>query len=130
MMTFDESDYPNSLTGTFCIGLDMAGTPTKAQNLDAKKYFRLKQNYPNPFSGTTNIKFSMLSAGTVRLSVFNNSGELAAQLMNRHLASGDYTVTFDRKTRDYFLAPGTYLFDMIVDNSRGRFRQSQHLVIV
>lgn len=131
MLTFDETDYPESLSAEFCIGLDMAGTkPDKAHILEGRNYFRLRQNSPNPFSGMTSIHFSMLSAGRVTLSVFNTAGELAAQLMRRHLASGDYTVDFNRATTDYFLPAGAYLFDMIVDNAKGRFRQSNKLVIV
>lgn len=129
MLHFDESDYPNSLSAEFCIGLDMAGFPTKAQNLEGRNYFRLHQNTPNPFSETTRISFDMLTAGTVTLSVFNTAGTLAAQLMRRQLTTGDYTVDFNRKTADYFLASGTYFFDMMVDNPMGRFRQSQKLIV-
>lgn len=130
MLIFDETDYPDSLTAAFTIGLEMAGTPTKTQNLEGKNHFRLHPNSPNPFSEKTTISFHMLTAGTVTLSVFNTAGELAAQLMRRHLSTGDYTVEFNRTKADYFLPPGTYLFDMIVDNREGKFRQSRKLIIV
>lgn len=130
MLIFDESEYPESLSAEFTIGLDMAGTPTKTQNIEGRNHFRLKQNSPNPFSDNTVIDFEMLTAGTVTLSVFNTAGELAAQLMRRHLPTGDYTVEFNRNSPDYYLASGAYLFDMIVDNTEGRFRQSRKLIIV
>lgn len=131
MLAFDESDYPNSLTAEFCIGLDLAGTaPTRTVNLEGREYFRLKPNFPNPFSSSTEIGFTMISAGTVMLSVFNANGELAAQLMNRRLPGGEYSVEFNRATTDYYLPAGTYLFDMMVHNDQGRFRQSRRLVII
>ena len=130
MLVFDESDYPNSLTAKFTIGLDMAGSPTKAQNLEGRKYFQLRENYPNPFSSKTKLDFRMLSPGSVTLSVVNTAGELQAQLMNRQLPTGDYVIEFDRKSPDYYLIPGTYFFDMQVRNQHGQFRQSRKLVIV
>lgn len=130
MLIFDESEYPESLSAEFTIGLDMAGTPTKTHNLEGRSHFRLKQNSPNPFSDNTVINFEMLSAGMVTLSVFNAAGELAAQLMRRHLPTGEYTVEFNRNSPDYYLTSGAYLFDMIVDNAAGRFRQSRKLIIV
>lgn len=130
LLAFDESDYPNTLTADFCIGLDMAGIPTKVQNPEGRNHFQLKQNSPNPFSEKTNIQFSMLTAGMVTLSVFNDVGELAAQLIRRQLATGDYTVELHRNSTNYHLPSGIYLFDMIVDNREGRFRQSRKLVIV
>jgi protocatechuate 3,4-dioxygenase beta subunit len=129
MLTFDESDYPNALTGHFTIGLDMSGSPTKAQNLEGRKYFQLRENHPNPFSTKTKLDFRMLSPGSVTLSVVNSAGEVAAQLMNRSLPTGDYAIEFDRKSPDYYLLPGTYFFDMQVQNQHGRFRQSRKLVI-
>jgi hypothetical protein len=71
----------------------------------------------------------MLSPGSVTLSVVNSAGEVAAQLMNRSLPTGDYAIEFDRKSPDYYLLPGTYFFDMQVQNQHGRFRQSRKLVI-
>ena len=130
MLTFDETEYPESLSAEFTIGLDMAGTPTKTKNLEGRNHFRLNQNVPNPFSERTVINFEMLSAGTVTLSVFNTAGELAAQLMRRHLSTGDYTVEFNRTSPDYYLPSGAYLFDMMVDNAEGRFRQTRKLVMV
>lgn len=130
MLIFDETEYPDALSAEFTIGLDMAGTPTKTQNLEGRDHFKLKQNAPNPFSESTNIQFEMLTAGTVTMSMFNTSGELAAQLMRRRLATGDYNVEVNRTAPDYYLPAGTYLFDMIVDNPEGRFRQSRKLIIV
>lgn len=130
MLTFDESDYPNTLSAKFTIGLDMSGSPTKAQNVEGRNYFQLRENFPNPFSDKTKLDFRMLSAGSVTLSVVNSAGEVAAQIMNRQLPSGDYNIELDRKSPDYYLEPGTYFFDMQVRNQHGNFRQSRKVVII
>ncbi|HLP18139.1 MAG TPA: T9SS type A sorting domain-containing protein, partial [Bacteroidota bacterium] len=53
--------------------------------------FELGQNYPNPFNPTTEIKFSVQTAGRVRLAVYNTLGQEMATLFNGdRLASGVY----------------------------------------
>ncbi len=128
-ISFDETDFPNSITGDFIIGLDMAGTPVGTEDLKGLKYFELHQNNPNPFAHETAIPFTMKTTGMVTLSVFKPSGELISQLVQRHLLAGDYSVSFDRHLTGESLPAGPYLFEMMVHHKDGRFRQSQKMVI-
>lgn len=130
MMTFDSSDYPNSLTADFCIGLDMLGTGTSIQIGEGKQYFELGQNFPNPCSSTTDISFSLKESGMVTLSVFNPAGELVEQLVHRQLRAGEYNVQFDRNQAKDDLPAGNYLFEMTLRNAKGRFRQSRMMMII
>lgn len=57
--------------------------------------FSLKQNYPNPFNPNTNIKFSILNSGLVRLTVFDIMGREVQTLVNESLSPGTYESTFD-----------------------------------
>ena len=128
-IAFDDSDFPDMLTGDFVIGLDMAGTPVGIEELKGIKYFELYQNTPNPFSAETEIPFVMKSAGMVTLSVFSLAGELIAQLAHRRLTEGEYSVSFNRDHVGQQLSPGTYLFEMMVLHRDGRFRQSRKMII-
>ena len=53
--------------------------------------FGLAQNYPNPFSGSTQIRFAVPAAAQVSLEIFNVKGQRVATLIDGHLASGVYT---------------------------------------
>ena len=55
----------------------------------------LLQNQPNPFSGNTNISFTLPSAGYVKLEVYNATGQRMATLIDGKLAAGKGEATFN-----------------------------------
>ena len=57
--------------------------------------FALKQNYPNPFNPSTEIAFALPKAVRVKLSVFTITGEQIATLVDREMAAGNYSVTWN-----------------------------------
>ncbi len=68
--------------------------------------FALEQNYPNPFNPTTTIRFDVAKASRISVEVFDVVGRRVAQLVDRELAAGTHSVTFD--ARD--LASGMYVY--------------------
>jgi uncharacterized protein (DUF362 family) len=74
---------------------------------------KLHQNFPNPFNPITHIRFSLDRASDVHLRVWDASGRLVAVLLDRPLASGEYTVPFDAS----LLASGTYLCELKAGDS-------------
>jgi hypothetical protein len=54
----------------------------------------LEKNTPNPFSGSTSIKYRLTEPGMVNLSVFNCMGERVAALVDERQTSGEYSVRF------------------------------------
>ena len=74
------------------------------------KGINLKQNYPNPFGGSTVIDFSVDETSFVSLKVYNIMGEEVALLMNEKLAPGNYSVTWDAQSN---LPPGTYFCRLV-----------------
>ena len=77
--------------------------------------FQLHQNYPNPFSKTTEIKFSLPEASYLEINVYNLLGEQIEQIAEREFDKGSHTIVFDAK--DY--APGTYFYKLITPNFVG-----------
>ena len=57
--------------------------------------FALEQNYPNPFNPSTTIEFTVKSASSVNLSVYNLQGQLMAVLVNEQFSPGVYKTVFD-----------------------------------
>ena len=126
-VTTNMTNFPTSISGEFCIGLNTTGTPTGIEDALGEQYFSLGANYPNPFQDRTEVPFTMSSFGQVTLSIFTLKGELVHQLAQRNLAPGDYSLEVDREKAG--LSRGTYLLDMIVHNQEGIFRQSRQIVV-
>ena len=53
------------------------------------------RNYPNPFTNSTNIEFSVKSSDQVNVSVYNISGVKVAVLANDIFNAGKHVVNFD-----------------------------------
>jgi len=57
--------------------------------------YQLSQNYPNPFNPTTEITFALPKAETVKLSIYNTSGQLIRMLVNGFYSVGFHTVMWN-----------------------------------
>ncbi|QQS37571.1 MAG: choice-of-anchor D domain-containing protein [Ignavibacteriales bacterium] len=57
--------------------------------------YSLDQNYPNPFNPSTKIKYSIPTAGTVKLVIYNLLGEQITTLVNQNVEPGFYTVEWN-----------------------------------
>jgi chitinase len=56
--------------------------------------FRLFQNFPNPFNGRTQIRYSIAASGKYTLRVFDVLGRQVQILADRHHRPGEYQVSF------------------------------------
>ncbi len=56
--------------------------------------FLLDQNYPNPFSEKTSIKYTIPKTGRVILRVYDFAGRPVTTLVNSKQSAGTYTVDF------------------------------------
>jgi hypothetical protein len=69
--------------------------------------FALTQNYPNPFNPSTEIKFSVQTAGHASLMVYNISGQLVARLFEGVAEPGQY---YRARLDGANLATGVYIY--------------------
>lgn len=82
---------------------------TGVQNVNAiPEKFELKQNYPNPFNPQTNISFALPKTGNVKLTVFDITGKVVAELVNGIRSEGSHTVNFNADG----LSSGTYFYKL------------------
>jgi len=73
---------------------------------DLHKEFQLFQNYPNPFTRMTTIRYALPEAGPVKLDIYNVLGEHIASLFNGYRSPGIYDVNYNGTA----LSPGVYLY--------------------
>ena len=78
--------------------------------------FELEQNYPNPFSSVTTIRYVVPVESTVSLAVYNNQGQLMAKLVNGRMRAGNHEVRFDASK----LAAGIYLYRLQTVDANGQ----------
>ena len=69
------------------------------------------QNVPNPFNGTTAIKFYVPESTEVTLSVYNMLGEYVTEVANDIFDAGKHEVTFNASD----LGQGTYFVRMTTE---------------
>ena len=55
----------------------------------------LRQNYPNPFTGSTEIGYKIPSPGHVLIRVFNTIGQDLLAIVNEDKPAGDYIARFE-----------------------------------
>jgi hypothetical protein len=96
------------------------------QNSLEPQEFTLFQNYPNPFNPTTNIKYSLGSAGVVLLKVYNLLGSEVVTLVNRYQDAGSYTVNFNTNQGNFNLPSGVYFYRL----QSGSFVSAKKLILI
>jgi flagellar hook assembly protein FlgD len=70
----------------------------------------LEPNHPNPFNSSTIIPFRLPAAGAVRLSVYDLTGQLVADLIDATMAAGSHLAEWDgRDASGRHVASGIYL---------------------
>jgi hypothetical protein len=84
--------------------------------------FALQQNYPNPFNPTTQIRFSLAEASTVRLQLFDVLGREIKTLASGEYQSGSYMLTLDASA----LPSGIYIYRL----QAGNFTAARKLVLL
>ena len=92
-------EYPEPLP-LFASGTAVVGDFPTVSNL------KVHGNYPNPFSESTTISFSIPSRASVRLQVFDITGKLVQTLLDEPVSAGEHKATFHGSG----LASGIYLF--------------------
>ncbi len=57
--------------------------------------FVLDQNHPNPFNASTTISFTLHAKGTVRLDIYDATGQLVRNLIDREMGAGNHRIFWD-----------------------------------
>ncbi len=110
--------YPNG-TGDFAEMLPTFGAENTSLVTGINSFpeaananFTLEQNYPNPFSHNTNIRFKLKKDDVVELKVINMLGKTIQVLVSEKLPSGEYMYQWNAAG----VAPGIYFYSITVGN--------------
>jgi endo-1,4-beta-xylanase len=88
----------------------------------APSSFALAQNFPNPFNPSTTIRYDILKASKVELTVFDILGRKVRTLVSGVQAPGHYSVTMDGRD----LASGVYFYRLVA----GTFTATKKLMLL
>ena len=99
----------------------------KIKIVDETRYyeFALDNNYPNPFSNTTEITYSLPYPGTAKLRVFNLLGETVEVLINQHQSAGKYHVIFNGSN----LRSGIYYYMLEFESAGDHMIKTRKMMI-
>jgi len=106
----------NSLAKLIYTAWKQAGSPSMVNYIDNQNYKSktiLNQNFPNPFSNSTKILFSVNQNSNIKLIVNDLNGKIVSTLLNEVLMEGDYNIDFNAGN----LKSGTYFVVLISENS-------------
>ena len=84
--------------------------------------FELSQNYPNPLTPSTIIKYSVPKGQLGTLKVYNMLGQEVATLVNNQQNAGNYEVTFNADR----LASGIYFYTL----NAGNFVSTKKMILL
>lgn len=102
-------------------GAQLAGKALLSDQALPQEY-GLEANYPNPFSRSTEIRFSLPEAGHVRLVVYDVAGREVARLVDDRFEAGYHRRTFDASG----LPSGVYIYRL----TAGNFTKTRQMVLV
>jgi uncharacterized delta-60 repeat protein len=91
--------------------MEATGISNKSHGPVRVSGFILHSPYPNPFNASTVIRYQLPVAGEVSLSVYDVSGRVVSELLNRFQPAGRYEIPFDASN----LSSGVYLYQIVSD---------------
>lgn len=106
--------------------IDFDGTFSYSNEIETEinppSEFALYQNYPNPFNPGTTIKFSLPVQSNVKLSLYNNIGQLVTEIVNSSMEAGYHEVNFNGAD----LSSGVYFYSL----EAGEFRSVKKMLLM
>ena len=91
--------------------------------------FLLYPNYPNPFNGSTTVKFFAPDFSSASVAVYNTLGELVCSLFSGELPKGTYSFNWDARNNSGKRIAGGVYFVNVKLNSAGRIYNSSQKMI-
>ncbi|MCX6136158.1 MAG: T9SS type A sorting domain-containing protein [Ignavibacteriales bacterium] len=91
--------------------VDFSLTSVTGDGLSQPGSFTLEQNFPNPFNPATTFRFSLPTASSAKLAVYNMLGQEIATVINSSVTAGIHEYNFDASN----LSSGMYIYRLTAD---------------
>jgi hypothetical protein len=92
-----------------------------------KHGFQLYQNFPNPFSNQTSIKYLLKEEGHIELTIYNTTGQKIVTLVRDRKPAGKYSVIWNGKDQSgEEVAKGIYCYQIKV----GQVTETRKMILV
>ncbi len=124
--------FGNYFEGAMMIRAEVDSVNALASNDDISpnvpEVFELKQNYPNPFNPVTTIEFSLVSNGSVSMSLYDITGKKVKNLLSGNLDTGYHSYNLNAKD----LSSGMYLYSIYIKDQSGAhiFSSTKKLILM
>ncbi len=102
-------------------GFTMAYVSTEDKEQVAQNGYYLGQNYPNPATSVTSIRYSIPADETVTLKIYNITGEEVAVVVQETRQAGTHTASFGTKQ----FPEGIYFYRMVA----GDFTETRKMIV-
>ncbi len=115
------------------LGYSLANiTSIEDNNVVSPSNFVLEQNYPNPFNPSTQIKFSLPTNSSVRITIYNLLGEVVSELVNTDMNSGVHTVQWNSESiSGRKVSSGIYFYELNASGINGnQFNQVRKMILM
>ena len=118
-MSLDQANYVEFHADTWDYGFTLwvdgvqfhPCSPVVAVEPDPAKEINMLMNYPNPFSETTTIMYSLAKPGPVKLDVYNSRGIMVSTIVDHWMDAGDHETGWKGKGGAKN-GPGIYLLKL------------------
>jgi protocatechuate 3,4-dioxygenase beta subunit len=90
--------------------------------------FVLEQNYPNPYSGTTTIPFTLVKQSDVRIDLYDMNGRLMHTVKKDSMEAGKHTIGLNLDALGLPLA--NYVYKILISNQHGVFSQAKIMTAI
>jgi len=85
------------------------------------------QNYPNPNTGHTSIRYQLAQPGKVSLKIYNTLGQVVNTLVSQEQPAGIYNAIWDgRDNNGKATANGVYFYRLEADD----FKATKKMVVI
>ncbi len=95
---------------TAFLGGSIRGSDVSAGGFDISLGDVVRQNYPNPFSETTTISYSLSEPGRVRITIYDSKGCLVKVVEDTPMGSGSWETEWDGTAEDGSVAASGVYF--------------------
>ena len=118
---------PNATTGGWDsfleVGINGNGVSTGMLSMEPETggFFKLGQNFPNPYRDETAIPFSLKLPSDVKIELWDLTGKKVATINRPGMKAGDQQININLVSLG--LASANYVYQLEVTNSQGSFRQ-------